>query len=127
MVSILPFRYRLLGDRQGPTVQTPGAGIPRSMLVEIALSTTGAASPYLPLRRDFVIDITASLALLVAMAVFWIRLQSYLRGRRLAELLSHLLQVITTFAASGELADDCTALAIRCRRSLFAATPPIRD
>ena len=61
------------------------------------------------------------------MAVFWIWLQSYLRGRRLAELLSHLLQVITTFAASGELADDCTALAIRCRRSLFPATPPIRD
>ena len=85
LAAILPFRYRLRSDRLGTTVQSPGAGMPRFMLTEIALSTTGAASPYLPLRRNFVIGITASIALLVAMAMFWIRLQSYLRGRRLAE------------------------------------------
>jgi hypothetical protein len=139
LAAILPFRYRLRSDRQGPIVQSPGVGTPRFMLAEIVLSTTGAASPYLPLRRNFVIGITASIALLVAMAAFWIRLQSYLRGLRLAEqeefgedrlvavareapvgssaeLLSYLFQVIRTFAASGELADDCTALAIRFRR-----------
>ena len=70
LAAILSFLYRLLGDRQGPTVQSPGASMLRFMLVEIALSTTGAASPYLPLRRNVVIGITAGLALLVAMAVF---------------------------------------------------------
>jgi len=37
-------------------------------------------------------------------------------GGSSAEVLSHLFQKIRGFAVSGKLADDCTALAIRCRR-----------
>jgi hypothetical protein len=108
-VTMLPFRMprRPLGNWRGP-----------AYLIELAIPVAAVRGAFEGLRRNLIVGLTASIALLIAVVVIGLRTPQYLRGRYLeSELLlakrvqrdlqpkPHSLSADVIFAASAVAAD----------------------
>jgi serine phosphatase RsbU (regulator of sigma subunit) len=64
-------------------VSWPGSRRPPAYVVELAISTRAVAGAFDGLRKNLVVGLTASIALLIAVAVIGLRMPQYLRGKYL--------------------------------------------
>ena len=88
LVVALPLQYRL---KNQPPVANKGSAEPGQLpsnVAEIAVAMSGPDALFGALRSNLAISTASAVALLVSMAIVFIRLPGYLRGRDLEEQLS---------------------------------------
>jgi len=118
MVTMLPFRMPRPPRPAEAEIRPPGGRRPVAYLIELAIPIKAVTGAFDGLRRNLIIGLTASIALLIAVAVIGLRTPQYLRGRYLeSELLlakrvqrdlqpqPHSLSADVEFAASAVAAD----------------------
>jgi hypothetical protein len=92
LVTVLPFRMPRLpqppetensqqASQHGS--QRPGNRRPPALLIELAIPLKAVTGAFDGLRRNLIVGLTASIALLIALAVIGLRTPQYLRGRYL--------------------------------------------
>jgi sigma-B regulation protein RsbU (phosphoserine phosphatase) len=88
----LPFRFRPMGTApSGPPPGPPPSepkepgGPRRFVLAEIAMPFEASAGAFWPLKRNLIVNISASLALLAAIGVMALRFGPYVRGKQLEQ------------------------------------------
>jgi sigma-B regulation protein RsbU (phosphoserine phosphatase) len=82
LVALLPFRMPR-PPRPAETENRQPGRRPAALMIELAIPTRAVTGAFDGLRRNLIIGLTASFALLIAVAVIGLRMPQYLRGKYL--------------------------------------------
>ena len=88
LVVALPLQYRLKNQQPVTNQGSAEPGQPPSNVAEIAVAMSGTDALFGALRNNLAISAASAVALLVSMAIVFMRLPGYLRGRDLEEQLT---------------------------------------
>jgi hypothetical protein len=97
------------GDQRGVNQRGPGA------ILEIGMSLDRARSVFWPVRQNLIINCSAAVALLAALAFMGLRFKSYLQGRQLEQQVEIARKVQQDLLPSGRQVSRRIELSAECR------------